>query len=207
MAGVNTRRIAFAGVVAALYAALTIGLSFIGYGPLQFRVAEALCVLPFFFPFSVWGLFVGCIIANLVSPFPLDVVVGPLATLLAAFCTMFIGKYCHGKFFGSKRGRGSPGREGRERGSPGLEKTALKALACLPPVLINAVFIGALIAYYMAGSGEADAFASAFLLNAAQIAMGQAVVLYMLGLPLMLYLPGTRIFGKLYEQQIMSSKS
>ena len=171
----KTRKIAFAGVVGALYAALTIGLNFISYGPVQFRVAEALCILPFFFPFSVWGLFVGCIIANLMSPYPLDIVVGPVATLLAALCTMRVGK-------------------------TGRESFTAKILACLPPVVFNAVFIGALIAYYMVGSGEAEAFRAVFLISGAQVGFGQLVVLYVLGLPLLMYLPKTRVFNNLLER-------
>jgi len=170
----SVRKIVFAGVVAALYATLTMALSFIGYGPIQFRVAEALCVLPFFFPFSVWGIFIGCILANLISPYPLDIVVGSVASLLAALCTMLIGKL-------------------------GRERLSVKALACFPPVIFNAVFIGALIAYYMAGGGEAGAFLPAFLLNGLQVGFGQFVVLYALGLPLMVYLPKSRVYRKLVE--------
>ena len=168
------RKVAFAGVVGALYAALTIGLNFIGYGPVQFRIAEALCVLPFFFPFSVWGLFAGCILANIISPYPLDIIVGSVATLLAAVCTMLIGRF----------GKGG---------------VVSKVFACLPPVVVNAVFIGALIAFYMAGAGEAS-FIAAFVLCGAQVGLGQLAVLYALGLPLLIYLPKMRVFEKLPGQ-------
>ena len=171
---INARKIAFAGVIAALYAVLTMTFSFIGYGPFQFRVAEALCVLPFFFPFSVWGLFIGCIIANLVSPYPLDIAVGSIATLLAAFSTMRIGK----------SGRNSIG---------------IKAIACIPPVVINAALIGALIAFYMTGLSELNAFLAAFSIYGLQVGFGQAVVLFALGLPLMVYLPKSRIYAKLID--------
>jgi len=173
MLRVSTRKIAFAGAIAAVYAALTIALSFIGYGPIQFRVAEALCILPFFFPFSVWGLFVGCILANLISPYPLDIFIGSAATLLAALCTSQIGKL----------GRG----------------LLIKAFACFPPVIINALFIGALIAWYMVGGGEADTFLPALLINGLQVGLGQAAVLYAIGLPLMIYLPKSRVYEKLLE--------
>ena len=172
--GVSVRKVTFAGAIAALYAALTIALSFIGYGPIQFRVAEALCILPFFFPFSVWGLFVGCVLANLFSPYPLDIAVGSAASLLAALCTMRIGK-------------------------TGRDSLPVKALACFPPVLFNAVFIGALIAYYMAGGGGPGAFLPAFALNGLEVAFGQAVVMYALGLPLMVHLPKSRVYAKLVE--------
>jgi len=172
--GFSIRKIVFSAGIAAIYAVLTMTLSFIGYGPIQFRIAEALCVLPFFFPFSTWGLFIGCIIANLISPYPLDIAVGPVATLLAALCTMRIGKI-------------------------NRNSIKVKAIACVPPILFNAVFIGALIAYYMIGAGVTDAFIAAFIICGLQVGLGQLVVLYAIGLPLMVYLPKSRVYTKLSE--------
>ena len=63
----SIRQIAFCAVIAAVYAALTVAEAGFGSGQVQVRVAEALCVLPFLMPISMWGLFAGCIIANLVS--------------------------------------------------------------------------------------------------------------------------------------------
>ena len=86
----DTRQITLAAAVAALYALLTYSGSIFGltYGPVQFRFAEALCVLPFLFPTAAPGLFVGCLIANLLSPYGLvDVVGGSAATLIAALIT------------------------------------------------------------------------------------------------------------------------
>lgn len=74
--------------MAALYAALTIALGSISYGPVQLRVSEALAVLPIFMPEAVPGLFVGAAIGNMASPAGIvDVVLGSLATLLAAYGT------------------------------------------------------------------------------------------------------------------------
>ena len=68
-------------VVGALYAALTMLLAPISYGNLQFRISEALCVLPVFFPYTSVGLFLGCVLANTISAAGmLDVVFGTLAT-------------------------------------------------------------------------------------------------------------------------------
>ena len=84
------RDLTLAAMVAALYAVMgyfgnIFGLTF---GPIQFRFAEALTVLPFLFPATVPGLFVGCVIVNLLSPYgPLDIVVGSAATLIAAVWT------------------------------------------------------------------------------------------------------------------------
>ncbi len=79
-----------AGLVAALYAALTVSpfLSSIGYSQWQVRIAEALTVLPFLYPETIWGLFFGCLVANLYSPYGLvDIFGGSLLTLVAAWLT------------------------------------------------------------------------------------------------------------------------
>lgn len=86
----KTRDLTLAALVAALYAVMSYFGSLFGltFGPIQFRFAEALCVLPFLFPAAVPGLTLGCLITNLLSPYGLlDMVVGPLATLLGAWLT------------------------------------------------------------------------------------------------------------------------
>lgn len=82
------RSICLSAMIAAAYAALTMALPMLSYGPVQLRFSEALTVLPFFFPEAIPGLFLGCAIANLLSAFGIvDVVFGSLATLLAALWT------------------------------------------------------------------------------------------------------------------------
>lgn len=84
----TTQRLAICGVLAALYAALTISTAAFAYGPIQFRIADALCVLPFFMPFTSLGLFAGCLIANIFSTVStLDIVIGSLATLVGCLGT------------------------------------------------------------------------------------------------------------------------
>lgn len=90
MKKLNTRQIVLAAVVAALYTVLSYFSEIFGlaYGPIQCRFSEALCVLPFFFPETCWGLFVGCILTNIMSSYgPVDIIFGSMATLLAALCT------------------------------------------------------------------------------------------------------------------------
>ena len=80
------KNLALGGMIAALYAGVTVALAPISYGVLQFRLAEALTLLPFYIPAAIPGLFVGCLVANAFSPNgALDMVVGSLATLAAAF--------------------------------------------------------------------------------------------------------------------------
>lgn len=81
----KTRFIVQAAIIAALYAALTLLPSPLSYGMAQLRVSEALTVLPFFTPAAIPGLFIGCILGNLASPFGIvDIVCGSTASLIAA---------------------------------------------------------------------------------------------------------------------------
>lgn len=85
----TTKDLTFAALIAAAYAALTLLLPGPSYGYAQLRVSEALTVLPFLFPQAAPGLLIGCLAANLLSPYGLvDVVCGTAATGLAAFLTM-----------------------------------------------------------------------------------------------------------------------
>ena len=77
-------KLARAAIIAALYAVLTVVTAPISYGAVQFRIAECLCILAFFFDEAVVGLTIGCVIANLFSPSSmLDVVLGSAATFVA----------------------------------------------------------------------------------------------------------------------------
>ena len=105
-------------IIAALYALLTIFLAPISSGLIQCRVAEALCVLPYFTFAAVPGLFVGCLAANLLTGAPVwDVVFGSLATLLAAYITYL------------------------------MRRRVSKYLSPLPCVVVNAAVVGLLLVY------------------------------------------------------------
>ncbi len=74
-----------AAMIAAVYVVLCAVFAPISYGEIQVRVAEALVILPFFTPAAIPGLFVGCIIANVMGgSIMLDVVLGSQATLIGA---------------------------------------------------------------------------------------------------------------------------
>ena len=166
----TVRRLTMTALLAAVYAALTMGLGFLSYESVQFRVAEALCVLPFFFPWTVWGLFTGCGIANLLSPAGmLDVVFGSLATLLSCLAVAALGR-------GDKR------------------RWVNCILACLMPVLFNAVIVGAVITFALTAPSAPSPVWLIFLVNALSVGAGEAVVLFALGLPLLRFLPDSRVF-------------
>ncbi len=169
----KTRQLAAAAAAGAAYAVLTVALAPISYGALQFRVSEALCILPYFMPASTCGLFAGCLLANLMTGNVMDIVFGSLATLLAARCTALIGRRKH--------------------------TLANGALACFMPVIFNAVIVGAVIVGAYEGLNLFEHF-DVYLLTAASVGFGELVVLYALGLPLLRALPGMKFFRSFLEK-------
>lgn len=86
----KTKMITNGALIAAMYVVLTLVSAMAGLssGAIQVRISEALCILPFFMPEAVWGLFAGCIISNLITGCALwDVVFGSIATLIGAVVT------------------------------------------------------------------------------------------------------------------------
>lgn len=163
------KKIVYPATVGALYAALTMLLSPISYGAVQLRLAEALCVLPFFLPQTAVGLALGCAAANTLSAAGvLDIVFGSLSTLLAGCLTAAAGRIY-------RRDGGEPSRRAR-------------LLGVLAPVLVNGIAVGAVLA----GCYTPDAFFSGWLVMGSQVMLGEAGVMLLLGLPLMRLLP--RIF-------------
>ena len=84
----NIQQLTLAAMVAAVYFVLCyFGNIFqLTFGPVQVRLGEALTVLPFLFPAAAPGLALGCLLTNILSPYgPIDMVVGTLATAIAAF--------------------------------------------------------------------------------------------------------------------------
>ena len=105
-----------------MYAALTLLIPAASFGTGQFRVSEMLTILPVFTPAAIPGLAVGCLVSNLFGLMSganvagaWDLLLGPMATLAAAFAT---------------------------RGLRSLRVKGLPGAATLPPVLLNAVVVG-----------------------------------------------------------------
>lgn len=108
-----TKYLTVSALIGAIYAVLTILLAPISYGPMQVRIAEAMTVLPFFFPQAIPGLYVGCLVANIWGGFgPIDIFGGSALTLVAALATYWLRRF--NKLW----------------------------LAPLPPVLLNAFGVG-----------------------------------------------------------------
>ena len=80
-------KVAQGAIIAALYVVLTVIFAPISFGEMQVRISEALTILPMFTPAAIPGLFIGCLLANILSPvgaIPMDVIFGSLATLIGA---------------------------------------------------------------------------------------------------------------------------
>ena len=166
--------IAQTGVIAGTYAAVTlIALMFLqglAWGPVQFRVSEALCVVALFTPAAIPGLTIGCIIANLVNTVIsgtgalglLDVLFGSAATFLGALMCWR------------------------------LRKRPLLAIGSF--VLTNALIVPMYLPLLLQGLGfyvipftdiSIDgAFLPMYLFGVVSIGVGEAVVIYALGYPL-----------------------
>ena len=87
----RTLFIAQAAIIAAIYVALTRVFAPISFREIQVRIAEALTILPVFTPAAIPGLFVGCILGNLLGGALIpDVVFGSLATLIGAVFTWML---------------------------------------------------------------------------------------------------------------------
>ncbi len=86
----SIRTLLLNAAAAALYAALTVALAPISYGPVQVRLSECMTLLAFYHPRWIPGLVVGCLLANLDSPFGMtDIIVGTAATFIAVFGMRF----------------------------------------------------------------------------------------------------------------------
>ncbi len=118
---VKTEKIVIIAVVAALYAALTLALSPISFGPIQFRVSEVMTLLPLFWKGYIISLTIGCFLANLFGPVGIiDVIFGTLATLISAYLVYITGKFMK-------------------------DKKMCVLIASLWPTIINAIIIGIIL--------------------------------------------------------------
>lgn len=171
----KTSYVAQAGMIAAVYAAATliamVLLQGLAWGPVQFRISEALVVLAVFTPAAIPGLTIGCIIANLINLVisgsgmvgMLDVVFGSLATCLGAL-------WCW-----------------KMRENP--------KVALLGPVITNALIVPAYLPLILQGLGfytipftaiNLDGFyLPMYLFGVLATGIGEAIVVYVLGYPLM----------------------
>lgn len=92
----NVKTLTNAAIIASLYVVLTFIANSIGLasGAIQIRISEALTILPVFTPAAIPGLFIGCLISNIIAGGVIwDIIFGSVATLLGALGTYSLRKY------------------------------------------------------------------------------------------------------------------
>lgn len=147
-------RLIYASLVAALYVVITLLTMPISFGMVQFRISEVLNILPLFFPESILGLTIGCLISNLFSSgnVLLDCTLGTLATLLASVSCYFIGRI--------------------------IKKEPFRiVLGIIPAIVINAV----IVPFTFLALTELKEL---YILNSIFVGLGQLGVLTIFGIPL-----------------------
>lgn len=158
----TTRFFTRTALIGAIYAALTIFLAPISFGPLQIRIAEALTVLPYLFPEAVPGLWIGCMVANIFGGLgPIDIFGGSLITLLAAASTFYLRRF----------------------NKP--------ILAPLPPVIFNAFGVSAYLQFLVSAPAIPLPYGikiPTYFLFALTIGIGEFVACYGIGFPLLRFL-------------------
>ena len=87
----NVLFMAQAAMIAAIYVVVTLLVAPFAYGEVQVRISEALTILPVFTPAAVPGVFLGCLISNILGGCILpDIILGSLATLIGAVFTWML---------------------------------------------------------------------------------------------------------------------
>lgn len=123
MRKLTIKDLSIAGIIAAVYTVLCFAFQPISFGAYQIRIAEALTILPFLTTAAIPGLYIGCLLANILGGMGwMDIVVGPFITLIAAFFTYWLSTIKN------------------------IKTTVLLALAPLPPVILNAFGVSAYLA-------------------------------------------------------------
>ena len=177
----KARQLALCGVIAALYVALGIVFAPISFGLVQMRVAEALTLLPVFTPAAIWGLTIGCVItnaygltvgANIIGA--ADILIGSAATLIAACMSWQLRR---------------------------LRFRRLPVAAAIPPILVNALVVGAELALVTATEG---AFWPTFFIQALLVGLGQFGSCMILGLALCRTLEKLGLDKKLFASRQQS---
>lgn len=177
-------KLALGGVFAALYVLLALALAPISYGILQFRLSEVLVALPLLSSAAVPGVFLGCLIANVLNPQNLglvDIFGGSLATLAAACISYALGRGY----------RETLSRRREIKLLPEIEQQKIRRsqwwrrfFLLLPPVLLNMFSVGIYLPYLLLEAPSQLEIVGSVTL----IGLSEAAVVYGLGLPLLLAL-------------------
>lgn len=171
----SLRKMTQTAMIAGIYAAITFATFFMSFGQIQYRVSEVLTILPVFTVVAIPGLTLGCALANLVGFF---IGVNPIGLMDALFGTAAsliaaVLTYYLGK----------------------IDRKWVRYLLCpLPAVVVNAIVVGFELTWLFNALEM-----QFFLFNAASVFIGQAVVCYGLGIPLMITLRKNDLYKKIFR--------
>lgn len=174
--------IAIAGIVAALYVVLCLPFASFSFGMVQFRLAEVLTVMPAFSSMAIPGVFLGCLLSNILNPNNLgliDIFGGSLATLIAAMATYWLAKPYRRIILAERR----PDYSKIEANT--WKKRFMRFVMLFPPILFNAVIVGSYLPYLLL---EHTPTTLEIIGSIASIFLSQSLVIYVLGMGVVLAL-------------------
>lgn len=178
----KTNDLTLAAVMAAAYVVLTLPFAQFSFGIIQFRLAEAMTALAVLTPAAIPGLALGCLLANLLNPMnlgPVDIIGGSLATFAASVISWKLSVY-----FRRRENSLLPVRE---------LSLGRKFLAVTPAVIANALIVGTYLPFLLIDEGSAAVTAGAVIVSIGSILLCEAVVVYLIGLPLLTAMSRTRL--------------
>ena len=172
----TVKKMAVTAMVAALYFALSLPFMTLLFGPIQLRIAEAFTLLPVFSVNPIAGLTLGCVLVNAFGAFTSANILGPLDIVIGSAATLIAAFFTY--HF----------REVRFKGLP--------LLSALMPVLVNGIVIGLELPFVISGGFDLIIF----LINAGQVALGEAIACFALGLPMVRALEKTGVGKKIFAE-------
>jgi len=161
---IGTLYLVTSAVIAALYVVLTLPFAQFAFGPIQFRLAEMMVVLPIMTPAAIPGLTLGCFLSNFLNPNnlgPIDIIFGSLATLLAALSTRFISqRFAY------------------------ISQMPRDIASLIPPVIFNAVIVGTYLTYLLPHDNSITL--AVIGVSILSVGLSEAITVFALGLPFLM---------------------
>lgn len=164
--------VAYSGIVTALYVVLTIMVAPIAYGPIQCRISEVLTILPAFAMGYVPGVSLGCLLANLFNP---TGNLGPVDVIGGTLATVIAGVFS--RLIGKKN----------------------KFLAIIPPIVSNGLIVGGYLPFLLIDDSS-KITATVVGISMLEVAASEAVLLLVVGIPIILLINKTPRLRSLVEK-------
>jgi len=156
-------------MISALYAALSLALGYYAFGPIQVRISEALTLLPLLAPWPIWSLTLGCALTNLIGAAMGTNLLGYWDVLWGTLATLIAALLTYG-----------------------FRKVTYKKIPVLSigmPILINGLIIG-----YELTLALGPNTLGMFVFYALSVAVGEAISVIVIGMPLIHYLKKSNLF-------------